>query len=374
VSVGGAGGDAGERYPPITIEAWARHGDAERIGAVGEALAVEAEQVRERLRFLNDDLAFVLRVLALTPGRRFVEQLLALSPQARHTRASDPRLLASLIAEAQSLDDALYVLRHAESDEHHLLRACLFHELLLRGADPGRLLHRATRRPDLLPFTWSPLAWLPARLSEMETELGAWLPSRGYRNSASGSVPAMMSPAPVDVAARRAAARHRVREATPAHLIELIGGPPADGRWGDHEVRVFETDEPVVPGDLPGVVTTLPMDCLRGLGGQDRFEGEMCTLDTVWLTLFMTASAGGFGTSGVHGAFGRLSAWRSLAGLCGADPTASAAEVEKLARACTWYRFEADAEWFHNDLADYGIVALSPDGRRVAVLAATTTD
>lgn len=79
----------------------------------------------------------------------------------------------------------------------------------------------------------------------------------------------------------------------------------------------------------------------------------------------MTASAGGFGSAGVHGAWGRFSAWLSLAGLCGAEyPEASASEVEELARACTWYRFEADTEWFHNDLSDYGIVSVSPDGRR----------
>ncbi|WP_254707406.1 DUF6183 family protein, partial [Streptomyces lunaelactis] len=32
-------------------------------------------------------------------------------------------------------------------------------------------------------------------------------------------------------------------------------------------------------------------------------------------------------------------------------------------------------EWFHNDIdADYGIATLSPDRRRIAVLAATDTD
>ncbi|WP_033325294.1 DUF6183 family protein [Streptomyces yerevanensis] len=36
-------------------------------------------------------------------------------------------------------------------------------------------------------------------------------------------------------------------------------------------------------------------------------------------------------------------------------------------------RIGVDTEWFNNDLDDYGIVALSPDGRRIAVLAATHT-
>lgn len=59
--------------------------------------------------------------------------------------------------------------------------------------------------------------------------------------------------------------------------------------------------------------------------------------------------------------------------LSAAPRKASAAEVEDQTRACTWYGFEADTEWFRKDLDDYGIVALSPDGRRIAVLAATDT-
>ncbi|GAA1928452.1 DUF6183 family protein [Streptantibioticus ferralitis] len=75
------------------------------------------------------------------------------------------------------------------------------------------------------------------------------------------------------------------------------------------------------------------------------------------------------------GAYGRLAAWRSMAGLGGAPADASAQEVEDHARRSTWFHFEADADWFHNEIGDdYGIAALPPDGRRIAVLAATDTD
>ncbi|MFI0811960.1 DUF6183 family protein [Streptomyces echinatus] len=373
---GTVGGGGGERYSWHTVEAWARGGQAERIGAAGGALAAEARQIGERLETLHRDLTFMQRALALTPGRAFLRRLLSLSTQVRYSKASDERLLASLIAEAQSLDDALYVLWHPEAIEHHELRACLFHELLLRGADPDELLPRAGRRPDFRPGHWSGLSWLPARLAEMEgPDLSAWLPSRGYLNSASGSPAPMKSPTPVGAAARRAGGAHRVREATPAQLVELIGRPARDGRWCDHEARVFALDEPVTARELPHVVSALPLDCLRGLGERDRFGGEECTLGTVWLTLFMTASTGGIGSPGVHGAWGRFSAWLALSGLCGAEyPEASAREVEERARACSWYRFGADTGWFRNEVSDYGIAALSPDGRRIAVLAATDAD
>ncbi|WP_329537844.1 DUF6183 family protein (plasmid) [Streptomyces sp. NBC_01450] len=56
-------------------------------------------------------------------------------------------------------------------------------------------------------------------------------------------------------------------------------------------------------------------------------------------------------------------------------PGVSAEEVERQVRQSTWFRLEAYADWFHNDIdADYGIAALSPDCRRIAVPAATDTD
>ncbi|WP_456303015.1 DUF6183 family protein [Streptomyces mirabilis] len=64
-----------------------------------------------------------------------------------------------------------------------------------------------------------------------------------------------------------------------------------------------------------------------------------------------------------------------MAGLSGAPEGASADEVERHARQSSWFHFEADTDWFHNDIgSDYGIAALSPDCRRIAVLAATDTD
>ena len=79
--------------------------------------------------------------------------------------------------------------------------------------------------------------------------------------------------------------------------------------------------------------------------------------------------------AGEWGDYGRLWAWRSMAGLSDAPAGVSAEEVERQVRQSTWFRLEAYADWFHNDIdADYGIAALSPDCRRIAVPAATDTD
>jgi hypothetical protein len=78
--------------------------------------------------------------------------------------------------------------------------------------------------------------------------------------------------------------------------------------------------------------------------------------------------------AGEWGAYRRQWAWRSMAGLSDAPAGVSAEEAERQVRQSTWLRLEAYADWFHNDIdADYGIVALSPDCRRIAV-PATDTD
>ncbi|MFF7928553.1 DUF6183 family protein [Streptomyces mirabilis] len=43
--------------------------------------------------------------------------------------------------------------------------------------------------------------------------------------------------------------------------------------------------------------------------------------------------------------------------LSGAPEGADADEAERHARQSTWFHFEADTDWFHNDIgSDYGLV------------------
>ncbi|MFE0043730.1 DUF6183 family protein [Streptomyces albireticuli] len=126
--------------------------------------------------------------------------------------------------------------------------------------------------------------------------------------------------------------------------------------------------------DVPALLPALLMHCLDGLRPEWRFEIAVRPLEEIWSLLFGTASTGGFHSQGAQGAYGRLWAWKSLVGLSGAPDDASVEEVEDYARQSTWFQFEADAQWFNNDsFSDYGIAALSPDRRRIAVLATTDT-
>jgi hypothetical protein len=90
--------------------------------------------------------------------------------------------------------------------------------------------------------------------------------------------------------------------------------------------------------------------------------------------LFFAASVGGVYSQGLFGAYGRLAAWRSLAGISGAAEGASAAEVGRWVQECDWFSFDADTDWFEQVAWDIGLAAVRPGRQRLAVLAATDTD
>ncbi|MFE3555046.1 DUF6183 family protein [Streptomyces sp. NPDC059193] len=157
-------------------------------------------------------------------------------------------------------------------------------------------------------------------------------------------------------------------------LHEAIVAAPHAGDFGCYGAWVFAPEQPLDPALVPAFVPTLPMPCVEGLAAEGRFEISRMSLAEIWRMLFSAASEGGVYGGGAHGAYGRRAAWWSLAGLSGAALDATAEEVERQAVQTTWFRFECDTEWFHNEIYDYGIVALSPDHRRIAVLAVTDTD
>ncbi|MET9555974.1 DUF6183 family protein [Streptomyces sp. NPDC006645] len=359
-------------------------GEAERHGAqrdvaflrgLGVRLAERHAAARERIRESDGQLALVMRVLALTPGRDSVEQLLQLLDDEHTTGAGLPQpFVASLLAEHQRAADLTAAVL-ARRDRYRLdeLRACLFHELLIRGVDVD--VFQGRDRYAWLYGRMGPhqFTWLPARRRDLEA--GAGFPRRGINNSASGTATGVPAEGRVDPPTPRTAKRSALRDVATNDVYETVVAAVRAGGWGDCEAWVFRPDEPVAPDRVPALLPTLPMPCVDGLGPTDRFEVAVRPVDEIWPLLFGVASMGGIWGAGAHGAYGRLWAWKSMAGLCGAPEGASAEEVEELARLTTWFHFEADAEWFHNDIgSDFGIAALAPDGRRIAVLAATDTD
>ncbi|MDI3417940.1 DUF6183 family protein [Streptomyces luteolus] len=350
----------------------AAQGDVDYLRKLATRLADRHAAAVEQVRDYEYQLAHVVRVLALTPGQSSLVQLLQLLDEKRPVGSGvQSQFVASLLAEHQRVADlAATVFNRRKRDRLDDLRSCLLHELVLRGVDveaswPLRFWSLA--RPG-----GRPLNWLPAHRSGLETHVR--FPSRKLRSSAGGVSTGLPTEGRVDPPTPRTTEPSALRDIATLGVHETIVAAVEAGGWGDCGAWVFTLDEAITIDRVPALLPTLPMSCVEGLGPSDRFEVATRPVEEIWGLLFETASMGGMYSSGAQGAYGRLWAWKSIAGLSGSPMDASMDEVERRARKCTWFHFEADAEWFHNEIYDYGIAALSPDRRRIAVLAATDTD
>lgn len=348
----------------------AAQGDVSYLRELGSQLADRYESVTAQAREYARQLAHVVRVLALTPGRDSLVQLLRLLDEKNPPgHGCLPSFVASLLAEHHQVTDlAATVFDRSERDGLDELRACLFHELVLRGVDTDSF-------PQLRSWSfvrpgWHPLSWLPTHRRDFEA--GADFPSRSVYGSAHGGPSGLPTEGRMDPPTPRTSERSPLRDVATTDVHERIVAAVQAGDWGDCGAWVFMLEEALEPERVPGLLPTLPMPCVDGLGPTGRFQIAIRPVDEIWRLLFTTAS---MGISGVQAAYGRLWTWHSIAGLSGAPADASAEEVERQARQSTWFHFEADTDWFCNDIgSDYGIAALSPDRRRLAVLTATDTD
>ncbi|MFF2655851.1 DUF6183 family protein [Kitasatospora sp. NPDC058032] len=325
----------------------------------------------------------LVRLLAVTPGAGHVGQLLRMLAAAGPDDPERDRYLASVLAACRRPADLAVVFDDGDtaavvSEE---LRACLLHELVLRGVPVEEI-------PGIAGWVTSPhwnghpLGGLP--LTPMVAESEPDLPYYSVDGSSCGlpyGGPEDRHPAP-----RQADRVPAAVETTTAAIAEALAAPVAN--WVDEgeqsearvEARTFAFAEPLEPGAVPYALVGLSPDCLADLGelpppGRATAFGVVAVEPAeVWRVLFAAASTGGPYESGCYGAYGQLHAWRALAALAGARADASPGEVEEHVRRCAWYRFGADTPWFHRVVWDLGVLAVGPDRRRLAFLAATATD
>ncbi|MFE2521754.1 DUF6183 family protein [Streptomyces mirabilis] len=165
----------------------AAQGDASYVSELGMQLADLRAAAVEQVRECERRLVHVVRVLALTPGRGSLVQLLRLLDEKRPSTAGSgllPRFVSSLLAEHQQVTDlAATVFDGCEWARLDELRACLFQELVLRGVVDIDTFPALRSWPLVRPGR-HPLAWLPVHRSDLEAD--ADFPSRSIRGSASG--------------------------------------------------------------------------------------------------------------------------------------------------------------------------------------------
>lgn len=311
----------------------------------------------------------LLRLLATTRGSGNVAQALRMVACPRAADRKLDRYTASLLASGHEAEDLAVAFTGPASEE---LRACLVHELVLRGVvveeTPGIAGWALSRH-------WShhPLHQLPLALCGMER--GADLPSYGVHGR-SHSMPydssAGRGPA-VPGGGRVPSVKEATTQAAAAEMSRAVANWAEESN-GRVEARVFAMSEPLEPASVPTALRALGLECLRGAGRKTAVSVTVRPVAEAWRVLFAAASTGGAYSSGLYGAYGRLAAWRSLTALAQSPDGLTAEEVAERARCCVWYGFSAGTDWFEHVAWDIGLAALAPDHRGLAVLAATDTD
>jgi hypothetical protein len=351
-------------------------GDAAFVAELGIALVERYGSAADQVWQYESVFDHLLRLLTTTLGQRNVERALWLVAAAGSGDRNGDRFLASLLASGQPPEDLAVVFAEgsAPGGASEELRACLVHEMVLRGV-------AVTEVPGIARWTSSPhwrhhpLGWLPLWLSGVEE--AQHLPHHSAGSSAyPGSFGPSEGPGLLQDRALTAcipAAREMTAPSMASVMAVAVAGWAEESN-GRIEARVFDLAEPVDAEVVPDMLAAVGLECLSGLRQRSRFSISSCPPAQPWRMLFFAASVGGAYNQGWFGAYGRLAAWRSLAGISGAAEGASAAEVERRVQECDWFSFDADTDWFEQVAWDIGLAAVRPGRQRLAVLAATDTD
>ncbi|WP_250002132.1 DUF6183 family protein [Actinoplanes sp. M2I2] len=312
----------------------------------------------------------LLRLLCMTAGASSVDQAV------RVVTAGDlpqRRYAAQLLTAYQPITalTSLFTGPIPAAAQTEELRALVLHELILRAVkveDVPAIAEWATspQRPgqpsDRLPRTLTALEGRPA-LPHFQ------LRSTSYPTSGSNSAGVIVDRLP---GAQIPPSRETT---TPVTMAAISTAVAAWTQWsnGHYEARTFEFTGELTDGALADTLAALGLHCLGTTPAADLLIRETSPGEA-WQALFNAAANGGAYTRGEGGAQGRISAWRSLAALTSATEQADTAEVEELASRCRWYTLDPTTGWFDQTGWDLAVIAVSPDHRHLAVLAATDAD
>jgi hypothetical protein len=377
------------------ISHWASSGQVERLLALGSALMEQpwASSIDQMVRQSLFD--FIPQTLAESPGLSQANATLAValmreeqgwptrwqnSPQQRQART------AINLAQGQAPEVLLALFeRHSEEIQHRELLACLVQEMALRSYEVTGV--AAAFWQEQVVNTRHPLGWLPPALLHEERAFPMYLPYRGRgRNSTSWAIhnPEDIYPEGTlqDFGQQIETNINRVNtiwtevelsDTEIAHLQSAVRNWTEESN-GLIESRIFHSDVSVSAEAInPATLLSLRLECLDGIT-EAKLNVASYSLADALAILFAAAANGGAYNSGLGGAYGRLEAWHSASVLVGAEKDTEIGKIAAQASECAWYYFKADCAWFHRVAWDISLIAMRPDGRTIAVLAASDTD
>ena len=364
------------------IKAWAVAGKIGEMLAAAEALTNERQTPNIEALVRYSVLDSLERTLALTPGQLYAEAAVRVmqerEPQngtlyRRRTFTRSQGDTASLLAQAQPPEVLSRLFRRLNAKPQHLeLLACLVQEMVLRGIPvTGPATECWTQIAGIHPLGGLPLMLLPC-----ESRFSQFLPRYGPQTR-SNSTPGPSAeavkplPPPVEIDIRWAEIEVSADEAAAMGAATANWEQESNGK---SEMRLFRSDIVVPPPSLTDrQVLSLPLEALAGAGFKDLWLVPYSVADAV-AVLFGAACTGGAYNQGLGGAYGRRAAWEAAGALAGAGRSASIKDAAALVSECAWWFCTAKSEWFYDVAWDIGLLALRPDGRTLAALAATDTD
>jgi len=364
-----------------TAEAWAQAGRVPDLLTLATALEEQCDA--KKAAVFESLVDHVEDQVALTKGKTAVDAVLALSlgdrtktvviPRPRDLRL---RAFASRLGYGQEPSTFLETLdRAGEKLEYLEILACWMHEVVLRGNDISGDA-RARRFHERLVKQKHPLGSMPLELLSVEREAPSYMPLYGEKGLGSaiktlekGPMSAKTVPPPADGSAVKA---KRVEDAPVVDRLATAVRPWSDASNGKIEAKLFAIEPAIDVGAVGSwLLRMLPLDSTAGVA---RLETQRTQADAVFGALFSAASNGGAYSAGLGGAYGRRAAWTSLAALVGEAADAEVPRIADITAECAFLTYRAAGGWFHDVAWDLGALCLRPDGKTIAVLAATDKD
>lgn len=320
------------------------------------------------------------RALALIPGEAAVRGLWT-----RAHAADQPTVLAAALAKVQPLEVLEAVIAEAPRAAREIAAGWL-HESVYYGAEPLAAPALA-RFAAQLQAEGHPLGRVPLRLTELEQEMGRSAPHLSATGVGSWGIRPTSWDEVIDPRPACAATWREVKDAAWAATVAGIFLTPGVVCNARVEARRWVLAEPIDAAQLGApLLRALQPDCVTGLLEDDEdlnsavdpatarvFARPATVTEVVARLLSLAIGWRCYGTYNGVGT-GRARTFAGLAALCELPPGSAWEAIEAAARARRWALFRVEGRWFEQVCEDFGVMALDPSGRRVAVVAETDTD